>query len=80
MDSSASVSLVNDITLLRNLPQVPRMHISGIGGQELSSNLEGQWGPFQRRPATSSTEAVEGYYILLDRGSGKAITSRAEGI
>ena len=46
IDSGASISLVNDITLLRDLLQVLQVHISGIGGQALSSNIEGQWGLF----------------------------------
>ena len=36
IDSGVSASLVYNITLLRDLPQGRRVHISGIGGQELS--------------------------------------------
>ena len=43
IDSGASISLINEITLLRDLLQVRQVHISVISGQALSSNIEGQW-------------------------------------
>ena len=46
LDSGASVSLVNDRSLLRDMVCMPRIHISGVGGSELYADEEGQLGPF----------------------------------
>lgn len=106
IDSGASVSLVNDVTLPRDLLQLRHVFISGIGGQELSSNQVGQWGPFgpalfvdglsrniifvgvlssfypvsfKSRPATSSTEAVKGFYkIQLEKNLDITFLSNEE--
>ena len=46
LDSGASVSLVNDRSLLHDMVYMPRIHISGVGGSELYADEEGQLGPF----------------------------------
>ena len=46
MDSGATVSIVNDRTLLRGIKSVSQVNISGVGSKMLQAHEEGALGPF----------------------------------